>query len=233
MRKNDDFKIAEELFTLSEPQYQKFTASLLPTLKSENILGVRVPHLRKIAKRILKNGGAADFLNALPHKYYEENYIHALLISELEYSECIFRINSFLPYVDNWGVCDGLRPACFSSNKDELAPKIATWLSSEHTYTVRFAIEMLMLHFLGDRFEKKFFDAVASIRSEEYYLNMMIAWYFATALAERYDEALPYLENHRFSAWVHNKIISKARESLRISSAKKQYLNTLKIKMKG
>jgi 3-methyladenine DNA glycosylase AlkD len=148
----------------------------------------------------------------------------------LEYERCIAGIKAFLPFVDNWGVCDGLRPKCFSDNKESLIGEIFTWFESEQTYTVRFAIEMLMLHFLGDSFRPEYPEAVSRVRSGEYYLDMMVAWYFATALSERYEEVLPYLTEKRLSVWVHNKTISKATESYRISSDKKEYLKSLRIK---
>ena len=232
MRTSENQSLCEELFSLAEPEYKSFMASLLPTVDREAIIGVRVPELRKIAKRMIKSGESKAFLKNLPHIYYEENCIHAFIAAQLPYSECISEINRFLPYVDNWGICDGLRPKCFALHKSELASEVYRWLSSEHLYTVRFAIEMLMLHFLTESFKPEFFERVAAIRSDEYYLNMMIAWYFATALAERYEDALPYIEGQRLSPWVHNKTISKATESYRLSPEQKQYLKTLKIKRK-
>jgi len=232
MRTAENNALHKELFSLAEPKYKSFMARLLPTVDREAIIGVRAPALRKIAKRMIKAGESKAFLKNLPHIYYEENYIHALIIAALPYSECIYEINRFLPYVDNWGICDGLRPVCFVQGDDRLVSEIFRWLSSEKVYTVRFAIEMLMLHFLAERFKPEFFEAVAAIRSDEYYLNMMIAWYFATALAERYEDALPYLEAGRLLPWVHNKTISKAVESYRLTPEKKQYLKSLRIKQK-
>ncbi len=228
----DNEKIIEELRELAEPKYKNFMASLLPTVARENIIGVRVGTLRNIARKIVREGKCESFLSELPHRYYEENYIHALIISGFEYDECISEIKSFLPCVDNWGVCDGLRPSSFSVNRESLIGEIFSWLKSEHIYTVRFAIEMLMLHFLGEDFNAEYLEAVSVIVSEEYYVNMMVAWYFATALSERYEETLPYLIYKRLSPWVHNKTISKATESYRISPERKEYLKTLRIKEK-
>ena len=221
-------EIVKELFGLAEPKYKNFMAGLLPTVPRETVIGVRVGSLRKLAKKIVAEGKCESFLSELPHRYYEENYIHAIIISGFEYDKCLSEIRRFLPYVDNWGVCDGLRPKCFSFNRKALIGELLSLLESEHLYTVRFAIEMLMLHFLGEDFKAEYLEAVARVKSEEYYLNMMISWYFATALAERYEETLPYLTEKRLSPWVHNKTISKAIESYRISPERKEYLRTLK-----
>lgn len=222
--------IRSELLLLAEEKYKKFMSVLLPTVKSERIVGVRVPMLRKIAKRTVRDGSYIEHLSRLPHELYEEDAIHAFILCELEYGECVSELARFLPYVDSWGICDSIRPKCFASHKKELIGEISKWLKSEDSYVKRFAIEMLMVHFLGEDFRIEFFDTVSAIRSEEYYLNMMIAWYFATALAERYEQALPYIENRTLSVWVHNKAISKANESLRISPEKKEYLKTLRIR---
>ena len=221
-------QIIKELFGLAEPKYKDFMAGLLPTVPSETIIGVRVGSLRKIAKKIVGEGQCESFLSELPHRYYEENYIHALIISGFEYGRCISEIKRFLPYVDNWGVCDGLRPRSFAHNGDRLIRELLSLMKSEHIYTLRFAIEMLMLHFLGDDFKAEYHDAVARVKSDEYYLRMMQAWYFATALAERYEQTLPYLTEKKLSLWVHNKTLSKAIESYRIPPERKEYLKTLR-----
>lgn len=221
-------EIIKELFGLAEPKYKDFMAGLLPTVSSETIIGVRVGSLRKIAKKIVGEGQCESFLSELPHRYYEENYIHALIISGFEYGRCISEIRRFLPYVDNWGVCDGLRPRFFAHNGDRLIRELLSLMKSEHIYTLRFAIEMLMLHFLGDDFKAEYHDAVARVKSDEYYLRMMQAWYFATALAERYEQTLPYLTEKKLSLWVHNKTLSKAIESYRIPPERKEYLKTLR-----
>ena len=215
------------LFSLRDETYRTFMLRLLPTVDPASVIGVKMPRLRALAKGIPPTERAA-FLSSLPHRYYEENYIHAIIISGFEYDKCLSEIRRFLPCVDNWGVCDGLRPKCFSFNRKALIGELLSLLESEHLYTVRFAIEMLMLHFLGEDFKAEYLEAVARVKSEEYYLNMMISWYFATALAERYEETLPYLTEKRLSPWAHNKTISKAIESYRISPERKEYLRTLK-----
>jgi len=232
MKMSDNF-IADELFSHSEPRYRDFMAKLLPTVRKESIIGVRLPALKKIAKKIKSSGREAQFIQSLPHNYYEENLLHAFLIMGLEYDRCIFEIKRFLPFVDNWGVCDSLRPSSFSENKDALLSELYGFLESSHTYTVRFGIEMLMLHFLGDSFSSDMPERIFKLKNGDYYLDMMIAWYFATALVFRYEEILPYLTEKRLSAWVHNKTISKACESLRIPQTKKEYLKSLRIKAKG
>ena len=232
MKKMDNL-ILKELFTLAEPDYRDFMAGLLPTVPKTKIIGVRMPTLRKIAKKIRKSGREDEFLSALPHRYYEEDAIHAYILMELEYGRCIYEIKRFLPFVDNWGICDSLRPVCFSLNKSALLNEITDFLNSEHTYTLRFAVEMLMLHFLGDAFSCEMPESLLSLRKGDYYLDMMVAWYFATALSERYGEILPYLTDKKLSVWIHNKTISKAIESRRISEDKKEFLKSLRIKAKG
>lgn len=232
MKMSDNF-ITDELFSLSDTRYKNFMAKLLPTVRKDAIIGVRLPILRKIAKKIKESGREAQFIQSLPHKHYEENVLHAFLIMELEYGRCIFEVKRFLPFVDNWGICDSLRPSSFAENKDALLSELYVFLESSHTYTLRFGIEMLMLHFLGDSFSSDMPERLLKLKNGDYYLDMMIAWYFATALALRYEEIIPYLTERRLSPWVHNKTISKACESLRISSDKKEYLKSLRIKAKG
>lgn len=216
----------ERLFALAEPEYRDFMSSLLPTVDKERIIGVRMPALRKIAKEIKRLGREEEFLLSLPHTYYEEDAIHAYLICALDGARCLNELERFLPFVDNWGICDSLRPSPESITLRD----IYIWLESNHIYTVRFAIEMLMLHYLGEKFLPEMPEKIASLRGGEYYLDMMISWYFATALAYRYEEILPYITERRLSPWIHNKIISKARESLRIPKERKDYLKTLRIK---
>lgn len=222
--------VRELLFSLADDEYKRFSSSLLPTLSPERVIGVRTPVLRKISKKMLGSGEYEAFISDLPHKYYEENNLHAFIIASLDMERCIKETERFLPFVDNWGTCDSLRPACFRKHKDELLSHIYLWLESEHTYTKRFAVEMLMVHYFDEDFNTRFLDTVAGIRTEDYYLNMMVSWYFATALTKRYSEALPYIENRRLSPWVHNKAISKARDSRCISKDKKEYLKTLRLK---
>ena len=218
--------IKDELFKLQDTEYRDFHARLVPNLDKEAIIGVRLPQLRAFAKKIKPQ--SAEFLADLPHKYYEENTLHAILISEIsDFDGCVQKLNDFLPYVDNWATCDSMRPKSFKKNRKKLILHIEKWLKSSHTYTVRFAIGMLMTHFLDEDFDEKYLDKVSKIKSDEYYINMMIAWYFATALAKKWDFALPYIEQKRLPKWVHNKTIQKARESYRITQEQKEYLKNL------
>ena len=218
--------IKDELFKLQDAEYRDFHARLVPNLDKEAIIGVRLPQLRALAKKIKPQ--AAEFLAALPHKYYEENTLHAILIAEIsDFDECVKELNKFLPYVDNWATCDTMRPKSFKKNRKKLISEIENWLKSSHTYTVRFGVGMLMTHFLDGDFDKKYLERVSRIKSDEYYINMMLAWYFATALAKKWEAALPYLEEKRLPKWVHNKAIQKARESYRITQEQKGYLKNL------
>lgn len=218
-----------ELLKLQDKKYGDFTAGLIPTISRDKVIGVRTPALKRLAKEINGSPEARAFLAHLPHKYYEENNLHGFLICEIkDFDECIAVLDAFLPFVDNWATCDGLRPKCFKKNLDRTLPHIERWLSSKHTYTIRFGILMLMTYFLDDAFEDKYLKRVSEIKSDEYYVNMMISWYFATALAKQYDATIPYLEKDTLSPWVHNKTIQKARESYRITTEQKEYLKTLK-----
>ena len=224
-------KIREELFRLQDTGYRDFQMKLIPTAGPETMIGVRTPALRKYAKALVKAGQADEFLKNLPHTYFDENQLHAFILSELkDYDLCIEETDRFLPYVDNWATCDQLSPWIFKKNHARLSEKIPEWISSQETYTIRFGIGMLMQHFLDEDFAPAYPETVAGIRSEEYYVNMMIAWYFATALAKQYDTVLPYLEQRRLDPWTHNKTIQKAVESYRITSEQKEYLKSLKIK---
>lgn len=221
-------EIIEELFKMQDLEYKSFQSKLVPNVNFDTIIGVRIPLLRKLAKRI-KNE-CKDFLCSLPHRYYDENNLHSLLISQIDdFDQCIALISDFLPFVDNWATCDMLRPKCFKNNKQELLEQIQAWISSSHTYTVRFAIEMLMVHYLDDDFHEIFLKAVSKITSDEYYINMMISWYFSTALAKQWESTVPYIEQRRLSSWVHNKTIQKSLESYRICEEHKEYLRKLKI----
>lgn len=219
----------EELFALQDTAYGDFQAKLTPGIPRELFIGVRVPEVRKLAKRLAKEPEATEFLSELPHKYYDENMLHGLLISEFkDYDACIAAVDNFLPYVDNWAVCDIMAPKVFKKNKDILLDKIREWSASEKTYTCRFGVEMLMSYFLDDNFKPEYLDIPASVHSEEYYVQMMVAWFFATALAKQWDAAILYIENGVLDTWVHNKTIQKARESFRITPKQKDYLKTLK-----
>ena len=223
--------IYERLIALQDKQYASFQQKLLPTVQSRSIIGVRTPALRSLAKELVSSGEAQTLFNSLPHKYFEENQLHAFCIAlTKDYTVCIRELESFLPYVDNWATCDQLSPKCFAKHHKELLSDIQRWIHSSHEYTVRFAICMLMQHFLEKDFEPLFHDMVASICREEYYIRMMQAWYFATALAKQYDITLPYLEKRRLEQWVHNKTIQKAVESYRITEEQKSHLKSLRWK---
>ncbi len=220
--------IQQDLLAMKNEEYKNFHKKLIPTVNENSVIGIPVPVLRQYAKS-LGNGGE-DFLKELPHTYYEENMLHGLLVSlEKDLELCLQKLNSFLPFVDNWAVCDSIRPKCFGKNKEGLLLQIQKWLSSSHCYTVRFAIEMLMVHFLEDDFNPVYLQWVAKVKSDEYYVNMMIAWYFATALAKQWEFALPYIEEYKLSPFVHNKTIQKAVESYRISKEQKEELKGYRI----
>ena len=222
-------EILQRLFTLQDLKYRDFQAKLMPTVDKSTIIGVRTPELRKLAKEFAKREDIGAFLDVLPHGYYDENNLHGfVLCEEKNFDRVICRINDFLPYIDNWATCDLLSPKVFKGYKAELLLHIRRWLASSKVYTVRFGIEMLMSHYLDEDFAPEYLDAVAAVRSEEYYVNMMIAWYFATALAKQYDAALPYLVEQRLAPWTHNKTIQKAIESYRITDERKAYLRSLK-----
>ena len=227
-------EIQKELFSRQDKEYMKFLSKLTPNVSEDTIIGVRIPEIRKLAKKLVKNNEYEDFLKELPHKYYDENLLHGAIISEnKDFENCIELLNSFLPFVDNWAVCDTISPKIFKKHKKELIEKIKEWSQSDKTYTCRFGVEMLMTHFLDEDFKKEYLEIVANIHSEEYYVKMVVAWFFATALAKQWDYAVIYLENNRLDVWVHNKTIQKARESLRILEDKKGYLKGLKRKKEG
>lgn len=220
-------KIIEDLFDMQDLKYAEFQRRLIPNIGPNTIIGVRTSELRKYAKKLMN----VEKLGSLPHKYFEENQLHAFVISGTkDFEECIAKLNVFLPFVDNWATCDQISPKIFKKNREKLFTHIQNWLKDERTYTIRFAIGMLMEHFLDEDFDKQYLDIVAKIRSDEYYVNMMIAWYFATALAKQYNETLPYIEKQILATWTHNKTIQKAIESYRITAEQKMYLRELKIK---
>ena len=221
--------IEAKLFELQDKNYQQFHTRIVSNLPPEQIIGVRTPALRALAKSLSGTAEAAAFLQVLPHRYFEENQLHSFLISmEKDMDAAISAVNTFLPYVDNWATCDQLSPAAFKKNPEQLLPQISVWLADSHTYTIRFGIEMLMNHFLDGRFQADYLRMCAAVQSEEYYVNMMLAWYFATALAKQWDAAIPYLQERRLSTWVHKKTVQKAVESYRIPTERKVYLRTLK-----
>ena len=223
--------ITEQLLSMQDETYKQFHCKLMPTVNPDTVIGVRVPALRKLAKELYGSAEAEAFLSELPHNYYDENNLHAFLIAQIkDYDTCIAAVERFLPYIDNWATCDGLSPKIFKKHLPELLEHIRMWLASGDTYTVRFAIGMLMQFYLDDAFDVQYMDMVAAVKSEEYYVNMMIAWYFATALAKQYDTAVQYLQTQKLDAWTHNKTIQKAIESYRITDEQKRYLKTLKQK---
>ena len=223
-------EIVAELFRLQDKDYAVMQAKVIPTINADRIIGVRTPALRALAKGLYKDPDINGFLSSLPHPYFDEDQLHAFVISqEKDFDTCMAEVNAFLPFIDNWATCDQLSPKVFKKNPEKLLPFIQDWINSDKTYTVRFAIGTLMQHFLDERFDTAYADAVAAVRSDEYYINMMIAWYFATALAKQYDLILPYLEEKRLTPWVHNKTIQKSVESFRISDEQKACLKALKV----
>ncbi len=222
-----------KMFELQDMKYREMQIKIIPTITPESVIGVRTPELKNMAKDILKTGDHKDFLKELPHKFFEENQLQAFIISGIkDPDECMKELEKFLPYVDNWATCDQMSPKIFRKHKEMLLVHIREWLNSEKTYTVRFGVGMLMEHFLDDDYDPVYPEMVAKLRSEEYYVNMMIAWYFATALAKQYESILPFIEDNRLDDWTHNKAIQKSVESSRIADEHKKYLKTLKVTRK-
>lgn len=223
--------VQTQLFELQDLGYRDFQAKLMPTVNKEKIIGIRTPALRAFAKKYGKTDEAKEYLQILPHQYYEENNLHGLLIEQIkDYDRCLKEIDCFLPYIDNWATCDMLAVKVVKKHLDTFIDEVYRWLESDHTYTIRFGINMLMRYYLDDAFQMEYPEKVAQIRSEEYYVNMMRAWYFATALAKQYDKILPFIEGRKLDVWTHNKTIQKAIESYRIMPDQKEYLRGLKIK---
>ena len=225
--------VLDLLFARQDIKFRDFQAPLFPTIKKEMIIGVRTPEIKKLAKELYGSETANEFIETLPHQYFDENQLHVFLVSLIkDYQTCLKEVEKFLPYIDNWATCDTLDPKVFGKHKDELLNEIKRWLNSKHIYTIRFAIGMLMGYYLDESFKKEYLDWVSSVKSEEYYVNMMVSWYFATALAKQWDAAIKYLEEKKLSSWVHNKTIQKAVESYRITSEQKIYLKSLRITKK-
>ena len=224
-------EITTKLFSLQDTAYRDFQVKLIPGMDAQKEIGVRTPELRKLSKELAKREDIREFLNDLPHQYFDENQLHAFILSgEKDFEKCMEDLERFLPYVDNWATCDQTSPKVFRKHRKELLDAIRRWIESDHPYTVRFAIKMLMEHFLDEDFDPAYPEMVAEVRSEEYYIRMMIAWYFATALAKQFDAAVPYLEQGKLDVWIHNKTIQKAVESYRITEEQKIYLKSLKRK---
>ncbi len=218
-----------ELFSLQDLKYKDFHQKLMPTVDEDKVIGIRTPVLRKFAKTFSKTEEAESFLKNLPHKYYEEDNLHAFLLEEInDYEILIEELNKFLPFVDNWATCDMLRPKILKKHKPELLVDIKRWLNSKDTYAIRFAVNCLMNYYLEEDFKPEYLHLVKNIESEEYYINMVRAWYFATALAKQYDETIKLLETNSLDKWTHNKTIQKAVESYRITDEQKIILKSLK-----
>ena len=226
----NESNIEKRLFKLQDKEYKEFQSKLIPNINKDNIIGIRIPHLRKLAKEIAKENQRGDFLNSLPHKYYEENHLHSFLIEEMkDEKECLESLDKFLPYVDNWAVCDSCSPKALKKNLDLLLEYIKSWISSEKEYVCRFGILSLMRCFLEkESFKEEYLEMVCGVKSEYYYVKMMQAWFFATALSKQYDVTIEILKENKLSLWVHNKTIQKAIESYRITKEQKQELKLLK-----
>ena len=224
-------EIRTELFRLQDVKYRDFQSRLIPSYDSDTMIGVRTPELRKLAKQAGRRTDVSVFLDDLPHTYFDENQLHAFILSEMkDYGACLKRVDSFLPYVDNWATCDQMSPKIFKKYRTELLGSIRNWIKSHQTYTIRFGIKMLMEHFLDEDFSPAYPELVAEVKSDEYYVKMMIAWYFATALAKQYEAVLPFIEEQRLEVWTHHKTIQKAVESYRITPAQKEYLKSLRVR---
>ena len=223
-------EIRKQLQELKDEKYKSFNHSLIPGVDDE-FIGVRTPELKALAKKLSKEKDIQDFLDDLPHHVFEENQLHAFIINEIkDYTEAMNETEKFLPYVNNWATCDQLSPKAFKKDLKDLLKKCKKWIDSKETYTIRFGVGMLMRYFLDEEFDDAYPKLVAKIHSDEYYVKMMVAWYFATALAKQYDSVIGYLEDKKLDPWVHNKTISKAIESYRVSDEHKDYLKTLRIK---
>ena len=222
-------KIQEELIALGDAEYKAFHSKLIPNIPSEKIIGVRTPTLRKYAKTLAGSAGGNAFLKTLPHYFYEENNLHAFILEQINnYDELVFELDRFLPHVDNWATCDMMSPKCFKKHTDKLFLEAYRWFDSRETYKIRFGICVMMKYYLGENLKQEFLQKIAAVKSDEYYVKMAVAWYFATALTKNYEETLPYIENNVLDKWTHNKAIQKACESYQVPQAHKAYLKTLK-----
>ena len=223
--------IREILYAHQDLKYADFIAKLVPTLPKEHFIGVRTPEYKKILKELPGEDVVNEFMNTLPHQFYEENILHVTLICKIkDFDECLKQAERFLPYVNNWAVCDGLQPKVFKKHMEEIKKRVPGWITSKETYTRRFGLHMLMTYFLDDDFDEALLSLASDQRSEEYYANMMTAWAFAEALAKQWDVAVTYIEGRRLDKWTHNKAIQKAVESYKFTDEQKAYLKGLKIK---
>ena len=224
--------IRTELEAVADKEYRDFQSKLLPNVPDEKFLGVRTPNIRKLAKKLIKSGEADSFLSALPHELFDENQLHSLIVTEIkDFEKALEEVERFLPCVDNWATCDQLNPRSFKGRQEELLPRIKRWIDSGKCYTTRFGMKMLMMHYLGEHFRTEYLEWVSAVRSEEYYVKMMQAWFFAEALAQRYDEALTFITEAKLTPWVNNKAIQKAKESLKIPKDRKVFLSGFKRKL--
>ena len=231
MKEDIAVKVQKQLFELQDLKYRDFHAKLMPTIDKEKVIGVRTPALRSYAKQFGKTEEAKEFLKILPHQYYDENNLHGLLIEQIkDYDRCLAELERFLPYIDNWATCDMIALRTVKNHLDIFIQEVCRWIASDHPYIVRFGIGMLMRYYLDEQFKPEYPKKVAEVKSDEYYVSMMRAWYFATALAKQYDQIIPYLEEKRLDTWTHNKTIQKAIESYRITPEQKIYLRTLRVK---
>lgn len=221
--------LQEELFELQDIKYRDFNSSLIPGIDKETVIGIRTPVLRKFAKEYAKSGETEQFMRELPHKYYEENNLHMMLIAQIkDYNKCISETEKFLPHIDNWATCDLPLPKCFDKNKEDILERAKNWIATDATYVKRYGMGVMMRLFLDEDFKEEYIQLVASVKSEEYYVNMMIAWYMATALAKQWNTVIPYIEQRKLSPWVHRKTIQKAVESYRITDEQKIYLKSFR-----
>lgn len=223
-------EIISRLFEMRDENYKNFHKKLIPTISESEIIGIRTPILRSYAKSIFGSKNAEEFMATLPHAFYEENNLHAFLIEQInDFDEALAQTEKFLPFVNNWATCDSFKPKVFKKNLDALLPYAKKWLKDERIYIKRYSIGIFMSLFMDEKYDAQFADAIAEIKTNEYYVNMMVAWYFATALAKRWDDAIIFLEEKRLPAWTHDKTIRKAVESFRISDERKKYLRSLKL----
>ncbi len=231
MKKFDIKELHHKLFTMKDLWYRDFQSKLMPTIDKERVIGIRIPVLRKFATEFAKTGDAEAFLKTLPHTYYEENNLHAFIIEKIrDFDMAVEQLDGFLPFVDNWATCDMMNPRVLGKYPEKLEKVIMRWINDKKTYTVRYGIGMLMRYFLDENFDVKYLDIVSQIRSDEYYVNMMKAWFFATALSKQYEKTLPYIEGRKLDSVTHNMAVRKAIESFRITKEQKEYIRTLKIK---
>ena len=226
---NKEDKILKTLYAVADAGYRDFQSALVPTINKKNVIGVRTPILRKMARDMVKSWEYKDFISKLPHKYFEENQLHAFIISEIkDFDIALNEVSRFLPYVDNWATCDQMSPKVFAKNSDKLLPHIKKWIKSKDVYAVRFGVLCLMRYFLDEKFDIKYVNIVADINSDEYYINMMRAWYFATAAAKHFEKVLPYFKFGRIDEWTRKHAIQKAVESYRISAKNKETLRKMR-----